>query len=240
VIRIGRADLVAPLDEAYMAASEELDRLYASREHEPHHTFAELSAICDEWWERAFDIIAQYRVSAGVFSVPFLHPDTSGLMPIRPGMIELMHGADAWRVPFIVFSAGIGDVVCACLRSYGLSFGRMEIVSNMCRFEEDGRFHGRLENSEVIHSFSKNERHLGGLDRFSLTNRSNLLLFGDSLGDAGMVSDAEGRTVIRVGICTATNPETIERYRQMFDVVLMPDEVDQFCRWISTLLLADQ
>lgn len=57
-------------------------------------------------------------------------------------------------VPVLVFSAGIGDVVKACLEHQGFLTPNVHVVSNFLKFQ-DGKVAGC--QGDIIHIFNKNE-----------------------------------------------------------------------------------
>jgi cytosolic 5'-nucleotidase 3 len=237
LIRMDRRELVAPLAEDYLAESDALFAKYHPIEFDALRPLPERIAACEEWWAAQFELMARHGIGESVFSRIFADAASRDLLRPRPGMLGLMRETLRTTAPFVVFSAGLGNTIEACLESHGLPIGCIGLVSNTLEFESDGRFRGRLAGSRMIHTFSKDERHAAGIERISLSERSRIVLFGDNPGDADMAEDRLGRTVLRVGICDSADGAIRERYRGAFDLVLSPREVDGFCQAVVACLL---
>lgn len=75
-----------------------------------------------------------------------------------------------------------------------------KVVSNFLVRHDDGLIHG-LDQSRVIHSFNKNETALiGSATQKRSEHRTNVLLLGDSLGDADMSNGCPaGANILKIG-----------------------------------------
>lgn len=81
---------------------------------------------------------------------------------------------------------------------------------------------------QLVHSLNKNASALTGTafwQQCQLEKRHNILLLGDSLGDANMANGLEFREdeIVRIGFLNADVKEKLETYLERFDVVLTDD-----------------
>uniref|UniRef100_A0A8R1DWN8 5'-nucleotidase n=1 Tax=Caenorhabditis japonica TaxID=281687 RepID=A0A8R1DWN8_CAEJA len=129
-------------------------------------------------------------------------------------------------VPFIIFSAGIGTIIEMYLRH---KFGRVEsnthIVSNMMGFDADGYVSSFSE--PLIHVFCKNSSVIPADVTFSdqIHGRRNVILMGDSVGDAFMdVGVEEEQLSLKIGFVNHDVDKLVDKYLNYFDIVLVLDQ----------------
>eukprot|EP01059_Diplonema_ambulator_P029520 TRINITY_DN49035_c0_g1_i1.p1 TRINITY_DN49035_c0_g1~~TRINITY_DN49035_c0_g1_i1.p1 ORF type:complete len:296 (+),score=142.80 TRINITY_DN49035_c0_g1_i1:32-889(+) len=126
-------------------------------------------------------------------------------------------------VPLLVFSGGIANVLEEIFKKEGVVLQESaHIVSNRMVFGEDGtiaswtepRFHAFNKDAETIKDepFVKHESH-----------RTNILLFGDSLGDVRMSTGLDVSTILTIGFLNDKVPERIDTYLDTYDVVILGD-----------------
>lgn len=72
---------------------------------------------------------------------------------IRSQTSDLVCLLDTLNVPFLVFSAGLGDVVNAILKHHGVNYKNIHVISNFLKYEGD-QVNGFV--SDIIHPFNKN------------------------------------------------------------------------------------
>lgn len=111
--------------------------------------------------------------------------------------LKLLHDA---QVPTLIFSAGFGDVIQGILQKYALHYPNIHIIGNFMEFDEDGQLIGFKD--PLIHTFNKNEDAVPQNCRYfdELSHRANVILLGDSIGDADMAQGVHGAgTVLKIG-----------------------------------------
>ena len=107
-----------------------------------------------------------------------------------------MKDLSEFRVPILVFSAGVGDVIDEALRHNNLVQDNVKVISNYMNYNEEGKlveFTGQL-----IHMYNKNESavpHSGAYFQ-DLSHRHNVILLGDSLGDLQMSQGVESPSAV--------------------------------------------
>jgi 5'-nucleotidase len=185
----------------------------------------------------------------------------SAQVEFRDGTRLLFALLSKQKVPLLVFSAGIGNVIEELLvnkRLAGVSTSsnkdadadveqkhaeqesNVHVVSNFLRFHKQTG-HAVGFQGECIHVFNKNE---GSAASYydSLQRRKYVLLLGDSLGDANMCDGLPHDEVIRIGFLNRGHGKSVNAllplYQQRFDVVIVGKEqsFDEALQIISSML----
>lgn len=75
-----------------------------------------------------------------------------------------------------------------------------KVISNFLKYDENGVIQGYLHDN-LIHVFNKNEFALKNTKYYDLIrNRDNVILMGDSLGDAGMADGiSHANAILKIG-----------------------------------------
>lgn len=143
-------------------------------------------------------------------------------MQLRPGVDTLLRLCQKRNVPFLVFSAGIGNVIDETLKAHKLMYPNMHIVSNMMHFNEQGVVDGF--DDPLIHCFNKSEFQLETTPYYpQIENRTNVVLVGDSLGDLQMSQGVRHDLCLTIGFCNHDFEALEPRYMDAFDIVIMRD-----------------
>ncbi|KAI8051412.1 pyrimidine 5'-nucleotidase [Gilbertella persicaria] len=126
------------------------------------------------------------------------------------------------QVPFLVFSAGIGDIIEAILKQVDLFYDNMHIVSNMMVFDENDICVDFKE--PLIHVFNKSEFQLETSPYHKLIEkRGNVVLMGDSLGDLQMSQGVAHELCLNIGFLNHDIKALESAYMDAFDVVIEGD-----------------
>lgn len=151
------------------------------------------------------------------------------------------------RIPLVISTAGLADVVEGALRGWNLLSENVAIIGN--RFSWDPVDKSLLGvEGDVVHTLNKehsmseffakfekdgkcnnNRGDAGDGSDDTASNihcpRPNVILLGDSLGDARMTLNLEFvANVIKVGFLNAVNPASkLEAFLSTFDIVLVND-----------------
>ncbi|KAG7396868.1 5'-nucleotidase, cytosolic III [Phytophthora boehmeriae] len=181
-----------------------------------------------EWWTTTHGLMIKHGVTKKSIEEAVEASD----MELREGFMEIFSLLARENVPTLIFSAGLYDVIHAVLnKEYAKTPAKIppknvHVVSNMMRFDESGKvvdFDGTL-----IHSLNKNASALAETEfwkQCQLEKRHNILLLGDSLGDANMADglDFQEDEIVRIGFLNDGSEEKLDLYLQHFDVVLTND-----------------
>ncbi|XP_031831383.1 cytosolic 5'-nucleotidase IIIB isoform X2 [Nomia melanderi] len=145
---------------------------------------------------------------------------------LRDGTTEILKKFYSAKIPVLVFSAGLGDVVEAILKNHGVHFDNVKVISNFLKYK-DGKIAG-FKNERLIHVFNKNE-HAVEQEYFKvLERRKNVFLMGDTLGDASMVDGmTDTCAVLKIGFLYDHVESSLPAYMEEFDIVLVNDQTMQ-------------
>ncbi|XP_043473742.1 7-methylguanosine phosphate-specific 5'-nucleotidase-like [Leptopilina heterotoma] len=195
---------------------------YRPIETDPHISIKDKTAAMEEWMEISEEFLKGYEFDSSELEQVAEKYGTD----LREGTKNLMDKLNSAKIPVLVFSAGLGDVVEAILRHNNVLLDNVEIISNFLNYSGktlDG-FKGKK-----IHVFNKNETVLEKEHLKRLENRKNIILMGDSVGDTTMcngIKDVDN--VFKIGFLYHENNEIVEKslkdYMDVFDVVLIDDQ----------------
>lgn len=143
---------------------------------------------------------------------------------LRKGVQETLEYLENKHIPFIIFSAsGCGDAIPIFMEHHKCNYSNISYVIN--RFQRDQKGFGKGVDWPIIHSFNKDEGVFSKLPLLQekLKARKNVILIGDSLGDAEMASQKDHTTILKIWILTEATLELQSAYEDTFDLVLIGD-----------------
>jgi len=207
------------VSENYRKRCEDLKEKFYPIEISPELTTEEKYPYMVEWWENANQAILDEKI----------HKDTLADMvretPVvyRSGIKEVLQTCKEKHIPFLVFSAGVQNVIQETLDQSGLLSDNMNVVSNKMAFNEEtgicDKFVGPL-----FHVFNKDNFGLEGTDYEKLLeNRKNVIICGDSLGDIKMADGVEHETCLSIGFLNLNKEKMLDKYKNTFDIVITDD-----------------
>ena len=218
----GILESCSALSAAYRKKATALLAHYHPIELDPALTIAEKLPIMQEWYHKAHTLLAEQPITMALIADAV----AESKVLIRPGLAEMLARAEARGVPFIAYSAGLGNVVAEVLRQQlGDAGARVPVVANLLLFDGPG---GRVSGfGDLIHMYNKTgERVRERVDPALLAGRTVALVMGDGLGDATM-ADGLGMEVVRVGLINqkeaAEQDSRLPSYTSTFDCVLLGD-----------------
>ncbi|KAJ0392848.1 hypothetical protein P43SY_000587 [Pythium insidiosum] len=158
-----------------------------------------------EWWTKEHDTLVEYKLTKDTIRSAVDESDVA----FRRGFFEIFDVLAAEDVPTLIFSAGLYDVIHAVLdKEYAKTPTKVlpsnvHVIANMMTFDESETITG-FEGKQLIHSLNKNASVVKDTpfwQRCQLQQRENILLLGDSLGDANMAEglDVHDDNIVRVG-----------------------------------------
>ncbi len=178
----------------------------------------ERSGKMQEWWETHLKVMIKYGLNRGVIE------DIVNKRKIkpRPDSLKFYDVLHENNIPLIIFSAGKGDLIEGFLKKEGRLYDNIHIIANFYDYDEKGVVKGY--KSDIIHTFNKNE---GQIKRtpfyFEIKNRKNIILIGDSTGDTKMAEGLEHNTILRIGFLNENTEELLQKYSEIYDVVILND-----------------
>ncbi|CAJ0568264.1 unnamed protein product, partial [Mesorhabditis spiculigera] len=216
----------------------DLKNIYYPIEFDPHMTIEEKTPHMEDWWNTSHG----YIVSAG-----FTRHDIEGF--VRKSRVLLRSGAESWlrglqssKVPVVIFSAGVGDVIEIKLQQqFGQVPPNVHILGNLMSYDAKGKVCAFSE--PLIHTFCKNSSVIDKAAPFhrAVEARPNVLLMGDSLGDVHMDVgiDHQGHT-LRVGYLNFPSDHLLEKFLHGYDIVIINDQTINIPETITKLATVAQ
>jgi len=139
-------------------------------------------------------------------------------------MLEMLDNAD---VPVLVMSAGVGDLISEILKHFNLLKKNTSVVSNFLQFDDEGNILGLT--GDMIHMYNKAEviQKKSAGDKNS--NRKNVIVMGDSLGDLDMAAGVKDpNLILTIGFLNKNIDTSLPKYKDSFDIVLVDDQSMEF------------
>jgi HAD superfamily hydrolase (TIGR01544 family) len=187
-----------------------------------------------EWWELAHNLMIEYQFNHNMLSNSVTDAISTGYLQLRPAAKELIQLAHSADIPFLVFSAGLGDSIEEFLRQTGNLASNVAIVSNKMQFNGKGLLVGF--HSDIIHSLNKNYSHVINARNKKLITHSkhckNVILLGDSLHDIYMIEGLDQiNKQIKIGFFneksersgSAEYQHRLSKYKSVYDVLVLHD-----------------
>ncbi|PON79822.1 Pyrimidine 5'-nucleotidase [Parasponia andersonii] len=206
---------------------------YHPLEFSPTIPIEEKTKLMEEWWGKTHALL----IEGGLTYDAIKQSVADSTIAFREGVAEIFELLEERDIPILIFSAGLADIIEEVLRQkLHKSFRNVKIVSNRMVFDENGclvSFKGK-----TVHTLNKNElalemaaplhEQLGDVDgptydNASVKTRTNVLLLGDHLGDLGMSDGLNYETRISVGFLNDNVENSLDTYRNAFDIVYLND-----------------
>uniref|UniRef100_A0A0N4V6U0 5'-nucleotidase n=1 Tax=Enterobius vermicularis TaxID=51028 RepID=A0A0N4V6U0_ENTVE len=197
---------------------------YVTIEYDPCMSIEEKTPYMEEWF--VSDSENYNCCLAFIHTVFFIQCVRDSKIELRDGTMAFFETLDSCNVPLIIFSAGIGNVIEIFLKQkFGKVLENVHIISNLMEFDQNGYVKRFLE--PLIHTFCKNASVLDtNLPVFkNLSDRTNVILMGDSLGDLDMDTGVANKgVVLKIGFLNFNVSALLDAYLDGFDIVLIDDQ----------------
>jgi 5'-nucleotidase len=212
--------------------STELINKYYPYEISTEITYKEKYKYMVEWWSKQHKIIIEQKLTQESLD------ELIKAMPVtfRDGFIDLFEICKSSGIPMLIPSAGIQNVIEGVFRQNNLIYEKLYIKSNQMIFSpETGTCDAFSE--PIIHSLNKYQFNFKGspYEKY-IIDRKNILLFGDSIGDIAMSKSIDHEQVLSFGFLNIDIEKNIEKYKNVFDVVITNDSSFSFANYIVSLL----
>ena len=207
---------------------------YYPVEIDPSISLEEKIPIMKEWYKEANGLLAESGAHRSWFPKMVQESDCE----LRDDTALMLGRLNKANIPVLVLSAGLGDLIHEIMSHFGVLHDSTFLVSNFLDYSQDGKVTGLKNPEEVIHMYNKAESMLKRSDCDQFSNRKNVVLLGDSLGDlkmAGGVKDPD--TVLTIGFLNKNIEESLQTYKDSFDIVLIDDQTMDFPNALLTDVL---
>ncbi|XP_075168166.1 cytosolic 5'-nucleotidase IIIB [Haematobia irritans] len=207
------------LPQSFVEESRKLHHKYRPIEIDPHIPINEKIQSMIDWWTKTSELLVGFPLEQGeIDEIAGKYKDS-----LRDKSDILFNTLDRLNIPVLVFSAGLGNSVVSVLKQANLMYPNVNVVSNFLQYKN-----GLLDGFQkpMIHTFNKNETALDSHRYYDLVhNRDHIIVMGDSIGDAGMADGVPSTShIIKIGFLYDHAEESLEKYMNAFDIVLVDDQ----------------
>uniref|UniRef100_A0A1B6H3L6 5'-nucleotidase n=1 Tax=Cuerna arida TaxID=1464854 RepID=A0A1B6H3L6_9HEMI len=228
----GMLKSMSTIPKEYSEASKANLTKYLPIETDPRLSVEEKLPHMIEWWTAEFEMMKGIQWDVRDVDKHI----RENQQPFRDGTTACFEQLQNARVPVLVFSAGLGDVVRIALEQRGLLTSNVHIISNFLKIE-DGKIAGYI-GENLIHVFNKNELLIKNTPYYEeLSGRTNVILLGDSTGDAMMADGISHNNVLKIGFLNTEIEECLTQFKDLFDIVLTDDQTMDVLNHILKLVL---
>ncbi|XP_073998585.1 cytosolic 5'-nucleotidase IIIB [Rhodnius prolixus] len=212
-------ETIPTLPKEFTDGAQSLYNKFRNIEDNPKMTVEEKIPYMEQWWDLNEKLF---------IGIPYNEKEVA--QAIVESKVTLRDGTDSAflrlylsEIPVLVFSAGLGNVVSATLNHYNIKYSNVHVISNFFKMEKGiiTGFEGTL-----LHVFNKNQYAIENCDYFKeLAPRENVILMGDSLGDASMAEGVQGNgCILKIGFLSVHIDQFLPQYLEKFDIVLLDDQ----------------
>ncbi|KAM4026864.1 cytosolic 5'-nucleotidase 3A [Anomaloglossus baeobatrachus] len=198
----------------------ELKEKYYAIEIDPELTIKEKYPYMIEWYTKSHTLLIEQRLQRDRLEEVIRDSD----IMLKEGYETFFDKLNEHTIPVFIFSAGLGDVLEEAIRQSGVYYPNVKVISNFMDFDENGVIKGF--KGELIHVYNKHDGALRRTEYFShLKENSNIVLLGDSLGDLTMADGVPNvENILKIGYLNDKIDELLEKYMDLYDIVLVKDE----------------
>lgn len=201
------------LPESYVTERKKLFDHYRPIELDTSLDIEKRARYMKEWWNIHLDLLIKYNLSKNTVS-QVAHKAN---ITIRDGVSKFFEFTNKHKIPVLIFSAGIGDVVHVVLQKY-IESHNAHIIANHFLYNSKDEVSGFQK--EIIHTLNKNEHIIQNESYYHIIkDRKNCILFGDTLEDASMSDGLQHDTIIKIGFLNGDTSQ-LESFKKVYDIVL--------------------
>jgi cytosolic 5'-nucleotidase 3 len=205
------------LGERYAKARQDLYNTYYPIERDNTLDAVYRSEQMSVWWRKHLDLLVENNVDLDM--IKRVLEDEK--LKLRGAVDVLFNFTSQHKIPFLIFSAGIGDAIRIYLEMKNLMTDNVHILSNFFQFDAGGKANGFQK--EVVHTFNKTELLVKAKPYVDqIVHRPNCILLGDSLHDATMTDGMPHSTVLKIGFLNGEEKER-EEFATVYDALLEED-----------------
>lgn len=220
------------MSEAYRTKTKQLHDHFFPLEFDPTISYDQKYKLMDDWWSSSSGALVEQSPTLETLYAAVAHAK----LDLRPGFATVVQVAHQHEIPIIVFSAGITQVIEEILRKLGptdLLLPNVHVIANdlivdpstniVTSFVEPMMHSLNKKDTSVKLVRGENPDHVWFNQ---LKHRKNVILMGDSVGDANMSDGYDGDkdvTILKIGFLNANEEVLLETYRKAFDIVVLHD-----------------
>lgn len=167
----------------------------------------------EEWWKKHFELLAESKLNKRDIE----NAIRSAKIKLRDGVMDFADYLKAKQVPFVIMSAtGLGEgSVSLFLEKEGRPLENIHIISNSFEWDKNGYL--LKVNKPIIHALNKDKTAIHQFPVYEkIKDRKNILLLGDSPGDAGMSEGFDAENIVKVGFLNEKAEENLKHYKSLY------------------------
>lgn len=204
----------------YSEKAHALASKYRPIEMDPKVPMSEKKKMMEEWWTQHFSLL----IKSGLNIKHLERIVNEGGIQFREGALEFLKILHKGQIPLVIISSsGVGDTIPMLLKREKALYDNIYVITNLYEWDKKGNATGVIE--PITHVMNKDERSIKDHPAAfkAIRGRTNVMLLGDSIGDLGMLKGADYRHLIRIGFLNENVEESLETYKNNFDVVMLND-----------------
>ncbi len=193
---------------------------YYPIEIDPLISMEEKKIAMEEWWQQHFKLLVESKLTRKDVEQAMKF---SGVK-LREGVSEFLESLKEKKIPLVIMSAnGLGsESIEFFLQEINQLKDNIHIISNALIWDEAGKAIGVQE--PIVHTFNKDETLLQNYSRLEeIKNKKNIILLGDTLGDADMARGFDYDNIIKIGFLNDNVKENLDGFEQAYDIIILDD-----------------
>jgi 5'-nucleotidase len=170
------------------------------------------------WWRKHLELFVEYGLTKNIIK-DIVKTNKLNLRDNCDSFINLLKQKN---IPFLILSAGLGEIIKGYLESEKILHKNIHLISNFFKFDSKGKVIDY--DSKVIHTFNKNEYAVKNTPYHkTIEKRKNVILLGDNLGDLNMSKGIHHENIIKIGFYNHKENTLLEKFKESFDIIIMND-----------------
>jgi len=207
------------ISDNYRKKYMDLKEKYYPIEISPDLTNEEKLPYMIEWWGKCNEALLEEKTHKD--AIADIVSETE--LPYRPGIKDVLYCCKEKNIPFLIFSAGVKNVIKEKLIQANLLFDNMIVVSNKMAYNKNTGIYDKFIEP-LYHVFNKDYLGIEGTKYEKLIeNRRNVIICGDSLGDIKMADGVKHENCLSIGLLNINKEQMLEKYKDTFDIVITDD-----------------
>lgn len=185
-----------------------------------------------EWWYKIMDAMNKYGMNTDIIDTIIKNKE----IHVRDGTFKTLDTLKKHEIPLLILSAGLGNIITAYLESEKKLHSNIHIISNFITFCKEGKMDGY--EPEIIFPCNKSEAAVKNQPYCSqIEKRKNVILIGDSIEDSEMADGLNHNIVIKIGFLNNKKEERLDRYKEVYDVVILDDGSMDYVNYLLKKIL---
>lgn len=211
------------LSEEYSQKAKELESIYIPIEKDETIPLETRKLKMDERWRRHKELL----VKSGLTKKHIDDVVDSGAIQLRDGCDKLFEILKNLNIPVTILSASWlwTYAISSYLKKNNINYDNIHFVSN--EFIWDDNWNAISWKEPFVTSLNKDETVISSETHPELynqiKNRKNVILLWNSTWDASMAKDEDNDLVLRIWFLDDKNSSKLEKFKELFDIVLVWD-----------------